>query len=66
MIALAIIFFAMGLFHIIRPDLIYRLTQSWKSYSDSDPSRLYTICIRISGVVWIAVGVLCIVYLFLF
>ena len=37
MIALAIIFFAMGLFHIIRPDLIYRLTQSWKSYSDSDP-----------------------------
>ena len=65
MIALAIIFFAVGLFFIIRPDLVYKMSMFLKSYSESDPSKLYIYGTRFGGGVLIAVGIYFIVCMFI-
>lgn len=65
MIALAIIFFAIGLFLIIRPDLTYKMSTFFKSYSESDPSKLYIYGTRFGGGALIAVGIYFIICMFI-
>lgn len=36
-----IIFFALGIFIFLKPDLIWKITEEWKSYSADEPSELY-------------------------
>lgn len=49
--------FAIGLFTLIKPELIYQLRESWKSSSMTEPSDLYLILMRISGGIFAVSGV---------
>ena len=64
MIVLAIILLAIGLFLTIKPTLVWKFTESWKSYSDGDPSDLYLLNTRIGGIVFLGMGIATIVLLF--
>ena len=54
---LSIIFIIGGIFIAIFPQGWFELTQSWKSYSTPEPSNLYLILTRISGIVTALIGV---------
>ena len=43
LIAAAVVFLFIGLFLFLRPDLFWKLTEQWKSYSADEPSDLYRI-----------------------
>lgn len=36
-----IIFFVFGIFIFLKPDLMWKITEGWKSYRADEPSDLY-------------------------
>lgn len=46
-----------GVLMLFNPDMVYRLTESWKSSAADEPSELYTLHIRIGGVACSLVGI---------
>lgn len=56
-IILAIIIAVVGVVMIVKPEFIYELTESWKSYSESEPSKAYLLWTRLTGIVFLLVGV---------
>jgi len=58
MIVLGSIFvLLMGVVMLLFPQFIYEVTESWKSYSAGEPSRLYIISIRFGGMCCLLVGI---------
>jgi len=58
MIVLGSIFvLLMGVVMLFFPQFIYEVTESWKSYSAGEPSRLYIISIRFGGMCCLLVGI---------
>lgn len=47
----------MGLFMALSPKGFYDFSESWKSSSGSEPSRLYEISTRIGGVLCLIAGI---------
>jgi len=63
MIVLAIAFILIGLLMLIRPGVLWIITEKWKSDDATEPSDLYKISTRIGGVMFTLVGLgVCIVY----
>ena len=54
----SIVMLVIGTCMLLRPDVIYQLTESWKSNFSDDPSRLYIISTRFGGVMFLLVGLL--------
>lgn len=52
-----IIIFALGIFIFLKPDLVWRLTEEWKSYRVDGPSELYLKVTQIGGALFALVGV---------
>lgn len=46
-----------GLLMLLAPRAWYKVTQSWKSYSASEPSNRFVIATRIEGILFVAAGV---------
>lgn len=46
-----------GLLMLLAPRAWYKVTQSWKSYSASEPSNRFAIATRIEGILFVAAGV---------
>ncbi len=46
-----------GVLMLCFPDVVYSITESWKSYASSEPSGLYKLHIRIGGVVCSLIGI---------
>ena len=61
----SIVMLVIGTCMLLRPDVIYRLTESWKNNASDDPSRLYIISTRFGGVMFLLVGLLGAVALFI-
>lgn len=59
-----ILFIAMGLFMFFKPELIWKLTEQWKSYRADCPSDIYTISTKIGGLVFLAVGIIVLILVF--
>lgn len=53
-----ILFFALGIFMFLKPDLVWKLTEEWKSYRADGPSDLYLRNIKFGGIVFALVGVI--------
>lgn len=53
---LSIILIAFGIFMLIRPRTFFELTESWKSDTSSEPSKLYIFGTRFGGVMCILAG----------
>lgn len=56
-----IIFIAIGIFLFLKPDLVWELTESWKSYYADAPSDTYLKITKISGIFYALFGVVTII-----
>ncbi len=61
MIWAGIVFLALGAFLFFRPDLVWKLTEQWKSYRADEPSELYVISTKVGGVAFALCGVAAVV-----
>ncbi|MCH4886224.1 hypothetical protein EZV73_01525 [Acidaminobacter sp. JC074] len=50
---------------LVKPDIFYMITESWKSSTEGEPSDFYIAHTRFGGVIFIGVGIFgLIVYIF--
>ena len=52
-----VVFVALGVFLFVRPDLVWKLTEQWKSYRADEPSDLYVKSTKFGGIVFALLGV---------
>ncbi len=45
-----ILFFALGMVIFLKPGLVWKLTEEWKSYRADEPSELYLKVTKIGGI----------------
>ena len=60
-IGVGFVFFALGIFIFLKPDLIWKITESWKSYSADEPSDLYVISTKFGGVLFTILGIIMVI-----
>ena len=53
-----IIFFALGIFIFLKPDLIWKITEEWKSYSADELSELYIKSTKFRGALFTVFGII--------
>lgn len=51
-----IVFIGIGAFLFCRPDLLWKLTESWKSYGADGPSDLYRMSAKLGGALLALLG----------
>ncbi len=54
---LGIILFLIGLLMLIKPKIVWQITEEWKSYDATEPSDFYIKSTRFGGVMFLLVGV---------
>ena len=47
-----VIIFVLGVFIFLKPDLVWKLTEAWKSYRADEPSELYLKTTKIGGILF--------------
>ena len=52
-----VVFVALGVFLFLRPYLVWKLTEQWKSYRADEPSDLYVKSTKFGGVAFALLGV---------
>lgn len=52
-----IFFFALGMFLFWKPDLVWKLTEEWKSYCADEPSEFYLKVTKICGILLALFGI---------
>lgn len=57
MLFLGLILIIVGLVMLIKPDVFWSITESWKSNDGTEPSDLYLLSTRIGGVLFTIVGI---------
>lgn len=57
MIILGIILTVVGILMLVRPTLVWSITESWKSSDATEPSNLYKLSIRFGGIMCTLAGV---------
>lgn len=57
LIIIGIILIFVGALLLFNPKAVFYITESWKSYSSSEPSNLYLISTRIGGAIMCLVGI---------
>ena len=63
---IGIICIIIGLFCYLKPDLVYEITEEWKSYSNGDPSDSYIKRTKNIGISFLIYGVAIIILAILF
>ena len=53
-----IIIFALGMFIFLKPDLVWKLTEAWKSYRADEPSEFYLKVAKIGGISFALFGII--------
>ena len=53
-----IIIFALGMFTFLKPGLIWKLTEEWKSYRADEPSEFYLKTTKIGGISFALFGII--------
>lgn len=56
-----VIIFVLGVFIFLKPDLVWKLTEAWKSYRADEPSELYLKTTKIGGILFALSGVVMII-----
>ena len=57
----AIMLIVAGIILAVAPNLVYVITQCWKSSNSSEPSRFYKIITRVQGFILVIIGIVLIV-----
>ncbi|MFR5794388.1 MAG: DUF6199 family natural product biosynthesis protein [Christensenellales bacterium] len=50
--------FALGMFIFLKPDLVWKLTEEWKSYRADEPSEFYLKVAKIGGISFALFGII--------
>ena len=58
-----IIIFALGMFIFLKPGLIWKLTEKWKSYRADEPSEFYLKTTKIGGILFALFGIIMIMHM---
>ena len=53
-----ILFIVLGIFIFLKPDLIWKITEEWKSYSADEPSELYIKSTKFGGALFTVFGII--------
>ena len=53
-----IIIFALGMFIFLKSDLVWKLTEEWKSYRADEPSEFYLKVAKIGGISFALFGII--------
>ena len=53
-----IIIFVLGMFIFLKPGLIWKLTEKWKSYRADEPSEFYLKTTKIGGILFALFGII--------
>lgn len=53
-----ILFIVLGIFIFLKPDLIWKITEQWKSYSADEPSELYIKSTKFGGALFTVFGII--------
>lgn len=53
-----IIIFSLGMFIFLKPDLVWKLTEEWKSYRADEPSEFYLKVAKIGGISFALFGII--------
>ncbi len=53
-----IIILALGMVMFLKPHIVWRLTEEWKSYGADEPSDLYLKSTKMGGILFALVGVI--------
>lgn len=61
----SILFTAFGLFLFFKPELFWKITEQWKSYSADEPSDFYKISTKFGGLLFVVFGVVTLILPFL-
>lgn len=56
-IILTIIIAIVGIFMILKPEVIYDITESWKNNRSGEPSDLYLLSTKIGGILCLLLGI---------
>ncbi len=57
--------FALGMFIFLKPGLIWKLTEEWKSYRADEPSEFYLKATKIGGALFALFGIIMIMLPFI-
>lgn len=60
-----IVIFALGMFVFLKPDLVWKLTEEWKSYRADEPSEFYLKVTKIGGILFALFGIIMIMIPFI-
>lgn len=52
-----IVFLGIGIFIFLNPQLVWKLTEEWKSYSSDEPSDLYLKSTKFGGILLALLGI---------
>lgn len=63
-VLIGILFIIIGLAMLIKPQFIFKITESWKNYGNDEPSRLYIISTRFGGCFFLIIGIASIIVFF--
>lgn len=64
-VGVGVIIFLLGSFIFLKPDLVWKLTEEWKSYRADEPSECYLKVTKISGIFFALFGIVMIVLPFI-
>ncbi len=62
---IGVIFALIGVLMTVRPNIVYQITESWKSSTPGEPSKLFLFSTRFGGVLFIVVGIASIIVQFI-
>ncbi len=57
--------FALGIFVFLKPELVWKLREEWKSSSADEPSELYLKTEKIRGILFALIGMIMIILPFI-
>ncbi len=63
-IGAGILFIALGIFMFLKPDLVWKLTEEWKSYCADEPSDLYLKSTKFGGILFVLFGIIVVILSF--
>lgn len=64
-IFIGIIFVVIGMVMFFQPELMWKITESWKVDNNVEPSKLYIISTKFGGVIFFSLGIGAVVVNFL-
>ncbi len=65
MFIISIAMVLLGLFMMFKPEIFWRIIESWKSYHSDEPSEFYKWHTRFGGLIFSSIGIIGIVVTFM-